>query len=98
MILNIAYKGYFGTGEIQITLLEDATVKDLLTQFHIAIEESETYTIQGGAPPHRRAMQVTYDYFINTKSVRKKDITVASLQLDATNTVQLLIEKGPRVD
>ncbi len=98
MILKIAYKGYFGTGEIQITLPEDATVKDLLTQFHIAIEESETYIIQGGAPPHRRAMKVTYDYFINTKSVRKKDVTIASLHLGPTNTVQLLIEKGLRVD
>lgn len=98
MNIQLEYTGTIGSGTICLDISDEATVKDMLTAFHQAIDKDDFYTIQGGAPPNRRAMKVRYEYFINTKRLKTLDTQMADLGISLSDTVTLHIDKGMRVD
>jgi len=98
MNITINYTGTIGTGHVAIEVNPEATMKELLTTFHEAIQKDDFYTIQGGAPPNRRAMKVHYDYYINGKLLKDIHAKVATLRLSESDTIKLQVDKGMRVD
>ncbi len=98
MNINIDYTGTIGSGTIAIEIAPEATIKELLTTFHQAIDKDDFYTIQGGAPPHRRAMKVSYEYYINGKRLRNIHAEITTLALSPSETMMLRVDKGMRVD
>ncbi|MFT5891731.1 MAG: hypothetical protein ACI9Y7_001838 [Dokdonia sp.] len=98
MKINIDYTGTVGSGTIAIEVAPEATIKELLTTFHEAVATDDFYTIQGGAPPNRRAMKVGYDYYINDRRLKDIHAAIATLELASSDTMTLLVDKGRRVD
>jgi hypothetical protein len=98
MNINIDYTGTIGSGTIAIEVAPEGTIKELLTTFHEAIDKDDFYTIQGGAPPNRRAMKVSYDYYINDRRLRDIHAAIATLELTSSETMTLRVDKGLRVD
>ena len=70
----------------------------MLAAFHEAIQKDDFYTIQGGAPPNRRALKVPYEYFINSKRSKTLDTQMTDLGISLSDTITLHIDKGMRVD
>lgn len=98
MNIQLEYTGTIGSGAISLDINAEATVKEMLTTFHEAIQKEDFYTIQGGAPPNRRAMKVRYEYFINSKILKTLDIQMVDLGISLSDTITLHIDKGMRVD
>ncbi len=98
MNIQLEYTGTIGSGAVTLDINPEATVKEMLTAFHEAIQKEDFYTIQGGAPPNRRAMKVRYEYFINSKILKTLDIQMTDLGISLSDTITLQIDKGMRVD
>lgn len=98
MNIQLAYTGTIGSGAVNLEISPNATVKEMLAAFHEAIQKEDFYTIQGGAPPNRRAMKVRYEYFINSKRLKTLDTQMADLGVSLSDTISLQVDKGMRVD
>lgn len=98
MNIHLEYTGTIGSGAVTLDISAEATVKEMLTVFHEAIDKEDFYTIQGGAPPNRRALKVRYEYFINSKRMKTLDTQLSDLGISLSDTITLHIDKGMRID
>jgi len=100
MKLNIIYSGDLGDGNISLDIDEQSRISELIDLFHKSIEKPKSYQIGGGAPPHRRIIDIDYDYQINGRRITENN------EMDSLNTfgikdeskIYLQIGGGGKVD
>jgi len=98
MQIVINYYGDIGHGLIEVELPDKATVLHLLRAFHDATETNDYFELKGGAPPNRRQMKVTYDYYINQVLIKDGNKTLSQIRVLAGDKIILKVTKGNKVD
>ena len=98
--IKLTYRGDLGSGELAFDLSEGMIFKDLIQVFHEKTGLPDSYTIYGGAPPNRRPMSVSYDYYLllGEQEYGDWEQDLASLNLAQAKDLVLEIGGGGKVD
>ncbi len=109
--LNIIYSGNLNgknTGQQQkdgsyltkISIAPQATMTELLNEFHQQTGLNKTHAFWGGVPPNRRKIDIPYHYRVNEQRVNENNENKSLADWNITNnaTITIFIEGGGELD
>jgi len=96
--LKVDYKGDIGAGVVDLKINEGVKLSEFISVFHQKIEKPETYTIQGGVPPNRKNISVSYQYKINGQRIQDKSLLLSNFNFKENDTILIEVGGGGKVD
>ncbi len=84
----------------KVSITPQATIADLLNEFHKKTGLNKTHAFWGGAPPNRRKIDIPYRYRVNQQSVNEsnKNKSLVDWNIDNNSTVTIFIGGGGGLD